>query len=58
MIVSVDPESFIEKRKSNRVKLDNIRQIDNILAAVSYRLTISLNYSKKETPVLKLLEKK
>lgn len=56
-IVSIDPENYIEKRKVNREKLNAIRQIDNILAAVSYRLKVSLNYSKKETPVLRLLEK-
>lgn len=56
-IVSIDPENYIEKRKVNRENLNALRQIDNILAAVSYRLKVSLNYSKKETPVLKLLEK-
>jgi hypothetical protein len=56
-IVSVDPENYIKKRKDNREKLSSLRQIDDILAAVSYRLKITQNFSDKETPVLKLLEK-
>lgn len=56
-IVSVDPEVYIQKRKKNREKLFSLRQIDDILAAVIHRLKVTQNYSEKETPVLKLLEK-
>lgn len=56
-IVSIDPENYIKKRKENRERIHALRQIDDILAAVSYRIKVTQNYSEKQTPVLKLLEK-
>lgn len=56
-LVSVNPEIYIEKRKENDSKLKNIKQIDDILAAVTYRLKINQNFSSAENPVLKFLQK-
>lgn len=56
-ILSINPEEYIRKRKDNRSKLNALREIDDILAAVIYRLKTSLNYANAEAPVLDLLEK-
>lgn len=42
-----DPAIYIEKRKSNSQMLVKFRQIDDILAAISYRLKITQNLGEK-----------
>jgi hypothetical protein len=42
-----DPAIFIEKRKTNSSMLNKIRQIDDILAVVSYRLKVTQNLGEK-----------
>jgi len=56
-LVSVNPEIYIEKRKDNDLKLRNLKQIDDILAGVTYRLKVNQNFSTTENPVLKFLQK-
>lgn len=56
-MVSINPVTYIEKRKSNNEKLTQVRQIDDILAAVTYRLKVTQNYGGGDNPVLKTLEK-
>jgi hypothetical protein len=56
-MVSINPVAYIEKRKSNTEKLTQVRQIDDILAAVTYRLKVTQNYGGGDNPVLKTLEK-
>ncbi len=55
--VDIDPEQFIQKRKENYSRLVSLRQIDDVLAAVSYRVKVSQNFSESKNPILKLLEK-
>lgn len=55
-IVSINPEEYIQKRKENREKLNTLREIDDILAAVIYRLKVTQNYSR-QNPVFDLLQK-
>ncbi len=55
-LAHVNPEEYIRKRKENRDRLNSLRQMDDILAAVRYRLKITQNFSEKETSILKLLE--
>lgn len=55
-VMSVDPENYINKRKDIREKLNSLRQIDDILATVTYRLKITQNFSEKGSTVLTLLE--
>ena len=52
----INPEVYIRKRKENALKLDKIRETDQALAAVTYRLKLSQNYGKRETGLLKLLD--
>jgi hypothetical protein len=42
-----DPAVYIEKRKSNSLLLSKIRQIDDILAVISYRLKVTQNLGEK-----------
>lgn len=56
-IVSVNPEEYIKKRQGNQKHLNSLRQMDDILAAVTYRMKITQNFSEKENPILKMLQK-
>ena len=56
-LLHINPEEYIKKRNENRQMLNSIRQVDDILAAVFYRLKVSQNFSEKENPIVKLLEK-
>jgi hypothetical protein len=56
-LVSINPEKYIEKRKSNQTNIKLVREIDDILAAVSYRLKITQNFSLNKNPILDVLEK-
>ncbi len=52
----INPEVYIQKRKENVVKLNRIRETDQVLAAVTYRLKLSQNYGKRDVGLLKLLD--
>ncbi len=52
-----DPEEYINKRKENMERLRSLRQIDDVLAVVTYRLKLSQNISKGDDYVLDILRK-
>ena len=52
----INPEVYIRHRKENAIKLDKIRETDQALAAVTYRLKLSQNYGKRDVGLLKLLD--
>ncbi|MCB9235777.1 MAG: hypothetical protein H6581_29285 [Bacteroidia bacterium] len=56
-IVSINPEEYIQRRKDNREKLKIHREIDDILAAVIYRLNTSLSLNSFDNPVFDVLQK-
>lgn len=56
-IFQINPEVYIQKRKTNSEQLNRLREIDQVLAAVSYRLKIGQNYSSSNQSIVKLLEK-
>ncbi|MCC7303691.1 MAG: hypothetical protein IT233_13710 [Bacteroidia bacterium] len=53
----VNPEEYIRKRKDNQGQVEQVRQIDDILAAVIYRLQTSQNLGGTDTRILELLQK-
>ncbi len=55
-ILDINPEAYIQKRKTNRITLNRLREIDNVLAVVTYRLKLSQNLSKNAFPLNELLE--
>ncbi len=56
-MVSIDVEKYIAKQKENKLKLDQIQEIDQILAVASYRIKTAQNFSGKNDAVLNVLEK-
>ncbi len=52
----INPEEYILKRKENAVQLNRIRETDQVLAAVTYRLKLSQNYGKRDVGLLKMLD--
>ncbi|MCF8277210.1 MAG: hypothetical protein K9J17_10800 [Flavobacteriales bacterium] len=55
-ILSINPETYILKRQENELRLKSIRQIDDILATVKYRLKITQNFSPVDNPVVDMLQ--
>jgi hypothetical protein len=51
-----DPEPYILKRKENQKKLEQINRIDEVLAALNYRLVKNQRFAKEGKGGLKVLE--
>ena len=56
-LVSINPEKYIAQRKENQEKIRQVREIDDVLAAVSYRLKTSQNFSQNKNPIIGVLQK-
>ncbi len=56
-LMTINPEHYIQLRKANQQQIKQLRDIDDILAVVTYRLKATQNFSSSENPVLKLLQK-
>ena len=52
----INPLEYIKKRALNNEKLNRLREMDQVLAAISYQLKISQNYATKKTDIFLLLE--
>ncbi len=52
----VNPELYIQKRKENALRLNKIRETDQVLAAVTYRMKLTQNYGKRDAGLLKILD--
>lgn len=55
--LEINPEEYINKRKENRLKLNKLQEIDDILAALIYRIKVSQNFAQQNTQILSLLQK-
>lgn len=55
-MMSINPETYILKRQENESRLKSIRQIDDILATVKYKLKITQNFSPVDNPVVDMLQ--
>jgi hypothetical protein len=55
--LDINPEEYIRKRKDNRSKLNKVQEIDDILAALIYRIRSSQNFAKQNTEILELLQR-
>ncbi len=53
---SVNPETYIQLRKENRQKLEALNAIDDLLAAITYRIKVSSNHNIKDQRILGLLQ--
>ncbi|MES2620250.1 MAG: hypothetical protein V4615_05290 [Bacteroidota bacterium] len=54
-LLEINPEDYIGKRKANAIQLNKIRETDQALAALNYRLKITQNVASKNTDALKIL---
>ena len=55
-LLNIDPETYITLRKENSFALARIRQLDDVLAVVSYRLKVTQNFGSQEFSFLQILE--
>lgn len=56
-MLDINPEKYIREREEARKLSASILEVDNVLAAVYYRLKTSQNFSEKGNPLLKMLER-
>jgi hypothetical protein len=56
-ILEVNPEEYIRKRKDNRVKLNHLQEIDDILAVLIYNVKTSQTFSGGNEQINKMLER-
>jgi tetratricopeptide (TPR) repeat protein len=55
-LLIINPEKYIALRTENSVNVNQLRQMDDLLAVVSYRLKVSQNFGEKQNNLLELLE--
>ena len=55
--LDVNPEDYILKQKANSAKLNMLRETDQVLAALSYRLKITQNVASEKTTAIDILHK-
>lgn len=55
-MLSINPETYILKRQENADKIKTIRQVDDILATVKYKLKITQNFSPAGNPIVDMLQ--
>ena len=56
-MVSINVEDYIQKQRENKLKRDQIQEIDLVIAAVRYRVKTAQNFSGKKSDVLSMLRK-
>ena len=56
-MISIDVEDYIEKKKTNNERLRRIHEIDDVLAAVMFRIRSAQNFSGKNAAIIDLLRK-
>jgi hypothetical protein len=56
--LEINPGVYIPKRKANRIKLNRLQEIDDILADVVYNIKTSQNFSGRDYGTLEDLQKK
>lgn len=57
-MIEIEPSVYIEKRSKNAITVANLRELDDILATLSYRLKVSQNFGLLDKDLLKQLQGK
>ncbi len=57
-MIEIEPSIYIEKRGENAIIIANLRELDDILATLSYRLKVSQNFGSQDKDLLKQLQGK
>lgn len=53
--LEIDPEIYIEKRKENRKVLNQLNEIDDVLAVLIYRIKVSQNFNQNNVDIINVL---
>lgn len=56
-IADIDPELYVKKQRQNWDQLNKLREIDQILASMTYRLRVSQNFADNDQSLIQLMEK-
>jgi hypothetical protein len=56
-IIAINPEEYVVKQTENALQLNRMRQMDQVLAVLNYRIKVTQNFQKGNEPLLKLVDK-
>jgi hypothetical protein len=56
-IISINPEEYVDKQTENAAQLKRVRQMDQVLAVLNYRIKVTQNFQKGNETLLKLVDK-
>jgi tetratricopeptide (TPR) repeat protein len=56
-IISINPEEYVAKQTDNALHLNRMRQMDQVLAVLNYRVKVTQNFQKGNETLLKLVDK-
>ena len=56
-IMSVNPEEYVAKQTENALLINRMRQMDQVLAVLNYRIKLTQNFQKGNETLLKLVDK-
>ncbi len=57
-LIEIDPAEYIKKREQNAVIISNLREMDDMLASLSYRLKVTQNFGTQDKSMLQHLQNK
>lgn len=55
-MVSIEVETYLNKQKENKKKLDKAQEFDQVLALVMYRIKTAQNFNKADSRISQILE--
>ncbi|CAM6000933.1 unnamed protein product [Sphagnum balticum] len=56
-ILSINPEEYVAKQSENALLINRMRQMDQVLAVLNYRIKLTQNFQKGNETLLKLVDK-
>ena len=56
-ILSINPEEYVVRQSENALLINRMRQMDQVLAVLNYRIKVTQNFQKSNETLLKLVDK-
>ena len=56
-IISINPEEYVARQTENAQMINRMRQMDQVLAVLNYRIKVTQNFQKGNENLLKLVDK-
>ena len=56
-IISINPEEYVAKQTENALLINRMRQMDQVLAVLNYRIKVTQNFQKGNETLLKMVDK-